>query len=72
MRALTYWLASVFIAVMAAKAAERADDWGAFSADPLQPLLSIPDGDRSVLLGVGVLAMAYTYRKAWLDWRRRA
>ena len=72
MRALTYWLASIFVAVLASRAAERGDSLVALAGETAEPLLAVPDSGRSVLLGVGVLAMAYTYRQAWLGWRRRA
>lgn len=72
MRALTYWLASVFLAVLASRAAERGDDLVAWVDSSATPLLSVPDSGRSALLGIGVLAMAYTYRQAWLNWRKRS
>ncbi len=72
MRALTYWLASIFVAVLASRAAERGDNLVALGGETAAPLLAVPDSGRSALLGVGILAMAYTYRQAWLNWRRRA
>lgn len=72
MRALTYWLVSIFAAVLAARAAERGDSLVALAGETAAPLVALPDSGRSALLGVGVLAMAYTYRQAWLNWRRRA
>ena len=68
MRALTYWLASIFVAALASRAAERGDRL--LTGDPMSSLLAVPDSARSILLGIGILAMAYTYRQAWLNWRR--
>ncbi len=72
MRTLLYWLVCIFVAVLASRAAERGDGFETFSTGPVQLLLTVQDEGRSVLLGIGVLAMAYTYRKAWLGWRRHA
>jgi len=72
MSALSYWLASVFVAVLASRAAERGDSLVSLAGETAIPLLAVPDSGRSALLGIGVLAMAYTYRQAWLNWRRRA
>ncbi len=72
MRSLTYWLASTFVAVLASRAAERGESLVALAGETPLPLLAVPDSGRSILLGVGVLAMAYTYRQAWLGWRRPA
>ncbi len=72
MRSLPYWLASTFVAVLASRAAERGDSLVAMAGETAVPLLAVPDSGRSALLGIGVMAMAYTYRQAWLGWRRRA
>ena len=72
MRSLFYWLASTFVAVLASRAAERGDSLMALAGEASSPLFALPDSDRSVLLGVGIMAMAYAYRQAWLGWRQRA
>ncbi|MDZ4287821.1 MAG: hypothetical protein U0984_07675 [Prosthecobacter sp.] len=59
------------LAVMVAHAAARPSD-GADTAvltSTIHPNLAIPDG-RAILLGLGILAIAYTYQRIWLNWRR--
>ncbi|HCN79435.1 MAG TPA: hypothetical protein DIT13_19910 [Verrucomicrobiales bacterium] len=70
MRPILYWLSSLFVAVIAAKAAGRADS-ETISLDAAMPLLAVADPVRSVLLGAGVLALAFTYRQAWAAFRGR-
>lgn len=70
MRPLLYWLAALFFAVFAARAAERPDE-GVLIADVGAPLLAVTDPARSMLLGVGILALAFTYRQAWAALRKR-
>lgn len=71
MRPTLYWLTAFFVAVLAASAAERPQDGGAWVNDSGFPLLAVADPARSVLLGVGILAIAFTYRQAWESFRRR-
>lgn len=80
MRSLLYWLCASLVAVVAAHAA----DFRRSLAEPtfvgpmlpgqepvvaMTPYTPAPDPARSILLGVGVMAMAYTYRRAWLNLR---
>lgn len=80
MRSLLYWLCASLVAVVAAHAADfRRSYVEASFVGPLlpgqEPLVAMapytpaPDPARSILLGVGVMAMAYTYRRAWLNLR---
>ncbi len=35
-------------------------------------VLQVPEPSRAFLLFAGIMAMAFTYRRAWLSWRRSA
>jgi hypothetical protein len=35
-------------------------------------ILAVPEPSRALLLFIGVMAMAFTYRQAWLNWKRGA
>lgn len=72
MRSTLYWITAFFVAVLAASAAGRPVEGSAgWMVDSGAPLLAVTDPVRSVLLGVGILAMAFTYRHAWEGFRRR-
>lgn len=74
-RPIIYWLTSSFLAVMAAHAAgpagmEPASLNLAQAADSL--ILPVPEPSRALLLFAGIMAMAFTYRRVWLNWKRGA
>ncbi len=74
MRSLIYWSFSLLVAVMAAGAAdldgpaetEGEEGPGMVAVMPAPP---VPEPVRAALLGVGVMAIAYTYRRVWLNLR---
>ena len=73
MRTLFFWLTSTAIAVLAAGASEHNEaavglHW---TAPSQADVLLVPEPSRALLLGVGIMAIAYTYRQAWMNWKRR-
>lgn len=76
-RSLIYWLVCVAVAAMAAHAAEPTVMEGTALVLPPAPsadatILPVPEPGRAVMLFAGLMAMAFTYRKAWLNWKRAA
>lgn len=73
MRTLFYWLTSTVIAVLAAGASEfnEADAELNWAAPSQADVLLVPEPSRALLLGIGIMAIAYTYRQAWMNWKRR-
>ncbi|MFN7562288.1 MAG: PEP-CTERM sorting domain-containing protein [Prosthecobacter sp.] len=69
LRSLLYWIICLSFAVFVAQAAEPASaEWT--GAEGLQnKLLPVPEPGRAMLLFAGVMAMAFTYRRAWLNWK---
>jgi uncharacterized membrane protein YidH (DUF202 family) len=73
MRTFIYWLTATAIAVLAAGAAEQ----GELAPDMMwapgisQNALPVPEPSRAFLLGVGIMAVAFTYRQAWLNLKRK-
>lgn len=72
-RSLTYWFVCCTLAVIAVGAAEpsvvESATWELSNAD-LSTVHAVPEPGRALLLFVGIMAMAFTYRKAWLNWKR--
>jgi hypothetical protein len=72
-RPLLYWIICLAFAFYVAHAAEpmaihAATSWA--GADELQSkLLPVPEPGRATLLFAGMMAMAFTYRRAWLNWK---
>ncbi|TDU81563.1 putative secreted protein with PEP-CTERM sorting signal [Prosthecobacter fusiformis] len=73
MRKFFYWLTSLAIAVLAAGASEQGDDAAEILWTPASQLnaLPVPEPSRAVLLGIGIMAIAFTYRKAWINLKRK-
>lgn len=71
MRSTLYWLTSTAIAVLSMQAVAGTNDeevpsvLGQLILDPS----GVPESSRAILLGIGVMAVAYTYRCAWLNHR---
>ncbi|MCX6858161.1 MAG: hypothetical protein NTV80_25040 [Verrucomicrobia bacterium] len=66
MRSTLYWLTSSAIAALSMHAMAGVGDQdpmvlGQIMADPS----GVSEVSRSVLLGIGIMAVAYTYRQAW-------
>ncbi len=70
-----YWLACSIIAVIAVSATESGMaaimdiNLPAGGASSVMP---VPEPSRALLLFAGIMAMAFTYRRAWLSWKRGA
>jgi hypothetical protein len=71
MRSTLYWLTSTAIAVLSMQAVAGTNDeevpavLGQLILDPS----GVSESSRAILLGIGVMAVAYTYRCAWLNHR---
>jgi hypothetical protein len=71
MRSTLYWLTSTAIAVLSMQAVASTNDQevpavlGQLILDPS----GVSESSRAILLGIGVMAVAYTYRCAWLNHR---
>lgn len=69
-----YWLACITLAAIAAQAADpMVMDEAARLVIPQadQNLMQqVPEPGRALLLFAGIMAMAFTYRKVWLNWKR--
>ncbi|OYW78111.1 MAG: hypothetical protein B7Z37_01165 [Verrucomicrobia bacterium 12-59-8] len=40
--------------------------------EAISSMLPVPEPSRAFLLFAGIMAMAFTYRSAWLSWKRSA
>lgn len=67
-RSLSYWLICSVFAVLVTTVAGPLVATDASVQTAMLPLH--PDAGRSLLLFIGVMAMAFTYRKAWLAWKQ--
>lgn len=69
MRSTLYWLTSTIIALLCMKAVAtpNVDEGAITAAVPTDVLASSNDPIRAILLGVGIMAVAYTYRRVWLN-----
>ena len=74
-RPVFYWLICSAFAVMAVGATEPGlveADVFSLSSMNASSVLPVPEPSRALLLFAGIMAMAFTYRKAWLSWKRGA
>lgn len=69
-KAIIFWTVSTLLAFVASDAADATTDAAALSASA-EPLgaMAVAASFRSALLMAGILAVAYTYRRAWLNFR---
>lgn len=68
MRFTLYWLTSTAIAAICVKAAAtQKAETGVLAAG--DSLMAAPQADpmRAILLGIGIMAMAYTYHRVWAN-----
>lgn len=69
-----YWLACIALAAMAAQAANAvaANEAAGFALTQgdANTLMPVPEPGRALLLFAGMMAMAFTYRRVWLNWKR--
>ena len=72
-RSLFYWAVSLVIATYAAGHAMASLPEIEATVAPVpvsfSTLLAVPDAARSVLLFIGILAVAFTYYRAWMNFR---
>jgi hypothetical protein len=73
-RSILYWGICLAFAVFVADAAEPlssegVNGWNGATAEVQSKLLPVPEPGRATLLIAGVMAMAFTYRRAWLNWK---
>lgn len=72
-RSFIYWLAcsiAAFIAMGATESGMAAMlDFG-LPEGATSSVLPAPEPNRAFLLFAGIMAMAFTYRRAWLSWKR--
>ncbi|MGV3658886.1 MAG: PEP-CTERM sorting domain-containing protein [Prosthecobacter sp.] len=74
-RPTIYWLACIVLAAIAAQAADPAvavEGAASFVLPQTDPniLQPVPEPGRALLLFAGMMAMAFTYRRVWLNWKR--
>lgn len=72
-RSLTYWFVCSIAAVLAVGAAEPSVVESAtfeLSQTASNTVQAVPEPSRALLLFAGIMAMAFTYRRAWLSWKR--
>lgn len=76
-RSAAYWTIAVATALLAMGAAakdrmaEAEVDWMA-SPENLVHVMPVPEPARAAFLGIGIMAVAFTYRRAWLNMKRKA
>lgn len=69
MRSTLYWFVSATIAVLSMRAAAQTDAEAELLAltDSTFHSLNVSGSSKAALLGIGIMAVAYTYRRAWLN-----
>ena len=74
-RSFTYWLACCIAAAMAVGATEpdKAETLDlTLPVSAISSVIAVPEPSRALMLFAGIMAMAFTYRHAWLSWKRSA
>ncbi len=72
-RSFSYWFACSVAAAIAVGATEPDKITPADITLPgaaLSSIAPVPEPGRALLLFAGIMAMAFTYRTAWLSWKR--
>jgi hypothetical protein len=74
LRSLVYWFACSIAAALAVGATEPDLASTSTHASPLNAsvhaILPVPEPNRAFMLFIGIMALAFTYRRAWLNWKR--
>lgn len=74
-RSFSYWLASSIAAAVAVGATEP-DQAGTLDlivpGTAIGSVITVPEPSRALMMFAGIMAMAFTYRRAWLSWKRSA
>ena len=73
-RSIIYWITSSALALLATHAAypagaPAAQDLPVIANSAIQTASSITDPSRAIMLFAGIMAMAFTYHRAWQNWR---
>ena len=72
-RSLIYWVLSLVIAAYASGLASASAPQVEASVVPgslsLSNLVAVSDSARSILLFIGIIAVAFTYHRAWMNFR---
>lgn len=72
-RALIYWVVTFVVAAYAAEGLSASAPEVEASLMPashsISSILAVPDAARSALLFIGIVAVAYTYQRAWANFR---
>lgn len=74
-RSFSYWLACSITAAIAMGATEpdkAASLTFKLPSEAASAVQAVPEPSRALLLFAGIMAMAFTYRHAWLSWKRSA
>lgn len=74
-RSFSYWLACSIAAAMAVGATEPHQTGTLDLTLPesaISSVIAVPEPSRALMLFAGIMAMAFTYRHAWLSWKRSA
>lgn len=73
-RPTIYWIACIALAAVAAQEADAvvANEAAAvvLPQGDASMLMPVPEPGRALLLFAGMMAMAFTYRRVWLNWKR--
>ena len=73
-RSIFYWLICTVFAVLVAHSSEPVvspdlmNSWQPMDAATAK-LLPVPEPARAMMLFAGIMAMAFTYRRAWMNWK---
>jgi hypothetical protein len=73
LRSFSYWFVSSVVGILLVGAAETGMASSlsfTLPADAASSVMPVPEPSRAVLLFAGIMAMAFTYRRAWLSWKR--
>lgn len=70
MRSFIYWLVSFGIAVLSMRAATDEDIPLPADSEAVMATVTVSGSSRAALLGIGIMAVAYTFRQAWLSHRK--
>jgi hypothetical protein len=70
-RSIFYWLICTIFAVLVAHSSEPVTSdltWRPLEADAAHVSI-VPEPARAMMLFAGIMAMAFTYRRAWMNWK---
>jgi hypothetical protein len=74
-RSFIYWIVCSIAAAIAVGATEPETSAAldlSLPGNAFSSVVAVPEPSRAFLLFAGIMAMAFTYRHAWLSWKRSA